>query len=125
MTSVIDLRPQKVDLKMYAGDGRSIRLTFTQNGEPFPMDGVISAQIKKLKTDTVSLVDFSVDMTDANPNGVVFISYTGDDSKDLMDHDSVRNGRFSGVWDVQWEPDGSDPRTILQGKVECVGDVTR
>ena len=34
-------------------------------------------------------------------------------------------GTFTGVWDVEWEPANEEPRTLCQGKVECVADVSR
>jgi hypothetical protein len=55
----------------------------------------------------------------------VTISLTGDQTRDLSDDPSSVAGKFTGYWDIQWTPAEAQPRTLCQGKVECVSDVTR
>jgi hypothetical protein len=125
---VIDVRPQRVDLALYAGDGASIRLICRQGEdlEPLPMSGTVDAHIRVDRDDPdPPVADFLTDMSQADPDGIVFISLTDDQTRALVEHESAINKKFSGVWDVEWTPTGADPRTIAQGKVTCENDVTR
>lgn len=117
----IDLTPQVLDLVLYAGDGAQIRITVrTSTNTPVDLSGTMKAQIRAEREDPdPPLADFSVDMTDA-VDGVVIIGLTGDDTHALITGDE----KFSGAWDLQWTPTGSEPQTIVQGKAECNPDVT-
>jgi len=111
---------------LYAGDGASLRLVCTNNtGTPIDITGEVKAQIRvNRRDDTTPIAEFAVNMTDAY-QGIVILSLTGDQTEALMDQPSVSNDKFTGVWDIEWDPAGLEPRTICQGKVECVADVTR
>jgi hypothetical protein len=67
---------------------------------------------------------FDADLTEGD-QGIIRLSLTGNDTQALMADPSTTKGKFSGVWDVQWTPTGEEARTLCQGKVECVADVTR
>ena len=117
----ISLLPEQLDLVLYAGDGAALRLTVTDNdSEPLTVTGEVSAQIRKTRNDPTILAEFTADLTDG-ATGLVVISLTGEQTAALIDTKPV----FKGVWDVQWEKDGSEPITLAQGKVECNADVTR
>jgi len=117
----IDLRPTTLDLDLYSGDGVSILLTITNNdGDPIPVDGAITAQIRKERLDTDIQAEFAVDLTDA-ADGNLVVSLTGDQTAALI----VDEPTFSGVWDIQWVATGAQPRTLVQGQVTCDADVTR
>lgn len=117
----IDLRPTTLDLELYAGDGVSFLLTITNNtGEALPVGGEITAQIRKERLDTVTQAEFSVDLTDA-ADGNVTVSLSGEQTAALI----VDEPTFSGVWDIQWIAEGAQPRTLVQGQVNCYADVTR
>jgi hypothetical protein len=70
------------------------------------------------------IASFAVNAVDAYA-GKVVLSLTGQQTADLSKHPSAKSGKFVGVWDLQWAPSGSEPRTMCQGKVECTADVTR
>jgi hypothetical protein len=126
MASQISLLPQVLDLALYAGDGVSLRLICKDsNGAPVDVSGATKAQIRldRLSTDP-PVVEFTVNLVDAY-QGIVVLTLTGAQTQQLIAHSSTVNGKFTGVWDVQWTPSGSQPHTICQGKVECVVDVTR
>lgn len=122
----IDLKPQVLDLSLYAGDGVEFRLICTDSdGDPLNVSGNITAQIRVDRSETSSaIVDFDANLIEAD-QGIVALSLTGDDTQALMMDPSVSKDKFQGVWDVQWTPSGQEPRTLVQGKVECVADVTR
>jgi hypothetical protein len=122
----IDLKPQVLDLSLYAGDGVEFRLICTDSdGDPLNVSGNITAQIRVDRSETSSaIVDFDANLVEAD-QGIVALSLTGDDTQALMMDPSVSKDKFQGVWDVQWTPSGQEPRTLVQGKVECVADVTR
>jgi hypothetical protein len=122
----ISLQPQVLDLSLYAGDGVEFRLICTDNDDaPLDVSGAAEAQIKVDRLDTsVSLADFTTDMSLAG-SGVILLSLTGDQTQALVVDPSSKSGKFTGVWDLQWTPPGEEPRTICQGKVECLADVTR
>lgn len=126
MPDSVDLQPRFIDLKLYAGDGVQFRFTFRDNANALVnITGTVKAQIreKRLAVDP-PVTEFDSDLTDG-AEGVVILSLTGDQTQELVSHISSKNGKFNGVWDVEWEPEDSEPYTICQGKVECVADVTR
>lgn len=117
----INLSPQVLDLVLYAGDGVNFRLTVNDTeGEPVPLIGVMEAKIrtKRLTPDPPS-AEFVIDLSQAD-DGIAYLSLTGDQTQDL-----APLVRFRGVWDLQWTPTDSQPRTLCQGKVVCNNDVSR
>lgn len=122
----INLQPQVLDLALYAGDGISFRLICSDNsGAPIDITGIVKAQVRvdRLNADP-PVVEFSSEILDPQ-SGIIVLLLTGDQTQELVDHASATAGKFTGVWDVEWEPSDSEPRTLCQGKVECVADVTR
>ena len=128
MAGQLSIQPPVLDLALYAGDGISFKLICTDDSvppEPVNITGDIKAQIRANRDEasTVS-AEFSADLTGADA-GEVILSLTGIQTQDLMEDPAVTKGKFSGAWDVQWTPTGGQPRTLCQGKVECIADVTR
>ena len=118
--------PQVLDLALYAGDGIRIRFTCKDKaGAPVDITGTVKAQIRveRLAEDP-ALTEFSSNLVDAY-QGIVILSLTGEQTQDLLEAPAAKGGKFVGVWDVQWTPNGSEPYTLCQGKVDCVSDVTR
>lgn len=127
MASRINVQPQVLDLMLYSGDGFKVQLTCkTAAGAPIDITGSVAAQIRVDRSHPTDppLEEFTVDLVDAYI-GIVKLSLSAAQTEALMDDPSVRNGKFVGVWDVEWDPADSEPRTICQGTVECVYDVTR
>lgn len=126
MADSINLQPQVLDLSLYAGDGVEFRLICTDTSNaPLNMDGVSEAHVKVDRlTEPDPIVEFTTDMALAM-EGKILLSLTGVQTQTLADHSSSKNGKFTGVWDLQWTPPGEEPRTICQGKIEVLADVTR
>jgi hypothetical protein len=123
MANVINLQPQVLNLELYAGDGVEFRLVCTDvNGAPIDVNGTVIAQVKLERLDSTSLATFTVGLVDAY-QGIVILSLTGAQTAALVADSPA--GKFVGVWDIQWTPSGKQPRTLCQGTVECVTDVTR
>jgi len=127
----LDIQPPVLNISFYAGDGVGFKLICTDNEEPpaaIPITGTIEAQVRvdRIQADPPiePIITFSSDMTDAD-DGIVILSLTGEQTQDLIDHTSTKKGKFKGVWDVEWTAPGSEPRTLIQGDVECLADVTR
>lgn len=125
----VDLRPATLDAIFYAGDGASIQLicmnSEEEDAEPINLTGEVSAQVRLNRmADDPPILSFGVDLS-APLEGKVMLTLTEAQTRELSDHESSSNGKFVGVWDVEWIPTGSEPRTLVQGKVECVVDVTR
>lgn len=124
MANRIDLQPQVLDLILYSGDGFKVRLTCKDTADaPIDITGAVTAQIRedRLHPTDPPVVSFTVDLVDAYL-GIVKLSLTGDQTQALTDSVS---GTFTGVWDVEWDPAADEPRTLCQGSVECVADVSR
>lgn len=121
----INLQPQVLDLDLYAGDGVSLRFTcLDKDQEPVDVTGTVRAQIRTARLDTdPPIVTFAVNVTDAYI-GIVVITLTGDQTQELLDA-AATPGRFTGVWDLEWDAADDEPRTLCQGAVSCVADVTR
>ena len=118
----INVQPSTLDLMLYGGDGVEFRLICTDNNNsPVNITGDVIAQVRADRDQGDSaLADFGVDLADG-PFGIIVLSLTGEQTQELVE----AAGKFSGVWDVQWTATDSQPRTLVQGKVECVADVTR
>jgi len=117
----IDLTPQELDLVLYAGDGVRFPLVVTDSSDaPVPLTGTIRAQIRQKHSDVSPKANFDVDMTDAD-TGTAILTLSGEDTQALVTSDK----KFKGIWDVEWTPSDAQPRTLLQGKVECDPDATR
>jgi hypothetical protein len=126
MAQLLNLRPEVLNLFLYAGDGISFRMICTDTkNEPIDVSGDVKAQIR-LEGDAPDppLATFSVNATDAY-KGIIVLSLTGEQTTALMGDPGNTIEKFTGVWDVQWTPGGSEPRTLCVGSVECVTDVTR
>lgn len=126
MAGQINLLPEVLDLMLYAGDGMSLRFTCTNSaGAPVDLNGAVKAQVRLNRLNGAApLAEFSVDTIDAYL-GVVRISLTGDQTQDLLDTPDGPVAKFVGVWDLEWDSVDMEPRTLCQGKLECVADVTR
>ena len=128
MAGQLSIQPPVLDLALYAGDGISFKLICTDDSEPpepVNISGDIQAQVRVDRlSDDPPVATFSADLSGADA-GEVVLSLTGDQTSDLMDGSGVVKGKFTGSWDVQWTPVGGEPRTLCQGKVECIADVTR
>lgn len=119
--ATINLQPQVLDLSLYAGDGCKFRFTCkTPAGAPIDVTGAVRAQVRETRLDASPLVSFAVNLTDAYL-GIIVISLTGAQTQDLVEP----SGKFSGVWDLEWDAAAGEPRTLVQGTLECVADVSR
>lgn len=117
----INLLPQVLDLVLYAGDGVNFRLTVTDKDEEVvSLAGTMEAKIRVKRTDSdPPSAEFAIDLTDAE-SGIALLSLTGEQTAALAPDD-----KFKGVWDLQWTPTDQQPRTLCQGKVVCLNDVSR
>jgi hypothetical protein len=117
----LSLVPQVVALRMYAGDGATLRVAVRDVlGAPVDLTGAVTAQIRALRTDAAATVSFTVDLS-GHANGVATLSLTGVQTQALI----VAGAPFKGSWDVSWTPAGGQPMTLVQGEVSCDLDVTR
>lgn len=120
----VNLRPSILNLLLYAGDGFSIKLACKDSaGAPIDINGSVKAQIRadRVHQSTTALASFAVSLVDGYL-GVIALSLTGLQTDTLLPPDQEK---FTGVWDVQWTAAGKEPRTLVQGTVECVADVTQ
>ena len=117
----ITYEPQVLDLVLYAGDGANFRLVVTDSvGAPLDLTGVMLAQVRS-KRDEPDPPDaiFSVDLSQ-HTEGIATLTLTGDETQAL-----APTTKYSGEWDLQWTPEGEEPVTICQGKVDVNVDVSR
>lgn len=123
----INLVPQRMDLRLYAGDGATLNLRFVQDGQTLDMsNGELSAQIRTNRTDAEPVVTWAVDDSKAS-DGQMTLTLSGEQTSALMAaHEQLQLWTgWTGVWDVQWKQTGSEPLTLFQGKCYCDSDVTR
>jgi hypothetical protein len=118
----INLTPQFLDLALYGGDGAEFNLTVRDsNKAPVPLTGAMRAQIRITRdAPDPPLASFGVDLS-GSASGLVTLSLTSADTQALVPTEE----KFVGAWDLEWTPTGKEPRTIIQGKVECWPDVSR
>lgn len=121
MATQISLLPSELNLALYAGDGVALRLGITDTSQqPLALSGEVTAQIRKSRTEPVSSADWAADLSEGD-DGFVTIRLTGEQTAALV----LGTESFTGVWDVQWQADGEEPITLIQGKITCQSDVTR
>lgn len=120
----MNFRPKILNLLLYAGDGFSLRLVCKDTaGAPIDITGVVTAQVRldRVHPSDPPLASFTVSLVDAYL-GVIGLTLTGAQTLSLLE---AGGEKFTGVWDVQWTPANMQIRTLTQGVVECVADVTR
>jgi hypothetical protein len=124
MAGPIGLQPEVLDLTLYAGDGMAFKLICKNASDaPINITGTVESQVRRDRlTEEAPLAVFAVDLARA-AQGEILLSLTGEQTQQLAAVDP--KGKFSGVWDVEWTPTGSQPRTLCQGKIDCLADVTR
>lgn len=121
--NTVSLVPPVVNVVLYAGDGANLRLTATDlDGKPFDLRGTVHAQIRATRLADEYLVEWAVEMAQAE-QGILVLRLTGDDTRALMQGDTIH--RFKGAWDCVWTMADSVPVTLVQGDVQCDLDVTR
>jgi hypothetical protein len=121
-TLQVSVIPQRVDLAVYAGDGVELRLNAVdaKTGDSLDLAGEIGAQVKANRSDTEPITQFAVN-TEQAADGILDLSLSGSQTAALL----ADSSQFKGSWDVQWLADGEQPRTLVQGNLTCVLDVTR
>ena len=120
---VVDLVPGVTDLKLYAGDGVSLALQVTDaQGANFNVTGTVTAQVRYRRQDTDVVSAFACDSSGA-ATGRLVLSLTGAQTGAMIVN--PEDTEMMGEWDVQWKPAGGEPRTLVQGDVHVVLDVTR
>jgi len=118
----IKLVPQAVDLQLYSGDGAKFTVTVTDPaGVAIDLTGDITASIRQDRSKPVD-ADFAIDASEA-AGGILRLSLTGAQTGGLLG--DTPGVKFVGAWDCQWVPPADEPRTLVQGKVTCIPDVTR
>jgi hypothetical protein len=114
----LDVQPMVLDLTLYAGDGFSLLLAFTDElGAPWDASGSWTAQVRATPVSTEVQASFTVDTTEA-ATGKVRLTLTGEEVRAIL----TSTGKS--VWDVE-QIVGGVPRTWYRGDVTVVGDVTR
>ena len=124
MADKISHQPMLLDLELYAGDGIAFKLICTDSeNAPLPITGTVKSQIRVDRiSDIEPIIEFASNLAES-ADGIIYLSLTGQQTQQLPIN--AKSGKFNGVWDVQWTPEGSEPSTLCQGKVLCVADVTR
>lgn len=107
---------------LYRDDPWSHTLNFKTGDDALPMPGTFVAQIRAARvgdTDTPGdpLAVIDVDMTDADPDGVLVLNLTREQTRDL----DLKAG-VDGFWDLQDDDTGE---TWITGKLRIFDDVTR
>lgn len=110
------------NLKMYAGDGYSLKLTFfevnQETGVRTTRDvsgSTFLAQIRRFENAPEVLAEFNIDMSAAG-QGEIVIWLTGATVRSLVP---------GGVWDIQEQAGVSEPTTKFYGTVTVKRDVSR
>lgn len=117
----LSFKPQVMDLELYAGDGCGFKFTAKDSaGEALPITGSVKAQIRiEREAEDPPAGEFDIDMAEAL-DGIILVSITGEASHDLL----VDGEMFEGVWDLEWTAEDAEPKTLVQGDVRCLPDVT-
>ena len=107
--TLIDLRPEAVDLQGYAGDTLTVRVTVSDSS--VVEGGTWLAQVRETETGIVAAT-FSTDVGDASALLTLDAAET-----------ALLGGGFAGVWDCQVTTDVV--RTLVRGRLTLASDVSR
>lgn len=114
--TILDTRPQVVDVDHYAGDTLTMHIKIS---DALIGGRVFSAQVRKTKNSARIDATFSVILVPGTGADIVLASA---DCLEL-----TKRGDYEGYWDVQLAPaGGGDPVTTLaHGELRLHSDVTR
>jgi len=115
----LNIEPTRVDIRAYAGDTISLRVTFPADLQPGTRQW--TAQVRATRTDPATLATFTVTAgaTAGDPVTLILPAAT---TAALCPGES-----WQGVWDAQLAPaGGGDPtQTVAHGDLHLLKDVTR
>jgi hypothetical protein len=123
MTTSVSLGPAALDLTgVRAGDRNQIQLTLTVDGTPFDLtDAEVTAEARSKATDEgPAAITAEVSIVDPAA-GVVSIAWPGEAVRTALNG----SAKWSGVWDLQVASAGTDPLTVVAGKLSAEQDVTK
>jgi hypothetical protein len=120
---VVPLGPARADLMgVRAGDRNLVTVTLHRGDDPVDLTGItVTAQARKEATDQgPPALEAEVTITDAEA-GEFELRWPGEDVRTML----AGAAYWLGVWDLQLDPGGEPPYTVLEGAFEAVQDVTR
>jgi hypothetical protein len=130
--AILSYNPPVLDLVVYAGDDTYIPMTISSGGDPVNITGTHSSQIR-LTRDGELLGTIQVVIPEPT-NGeatLVISSETADalvvdavENTDYFGNELITAPMFQGVWDWNYSV-GNVNRTMVQGKITVIKDVTR
>ena len=130
--AILSYNPPVLDLVVYAGDDTYIPMTISSGGEPVNITGTHSSQIR-LTRDGELLGTIQVVIPEPS-NGeatLVISSETAEalvvdavENTDYFGNELITAPMFQGVWDWNYSV-GNVNRTMVQGKITVIKDVTR
>lgn len=112
MASELDLTPDAVDVRFYQGDGRTITLTWPNTVDLTAPARTFTAKVRTSKTATTSVGTLTPSVA---THSVVFTP------------DAALIALAAGVYyyDIQYTIASGNPVTVMTGRWQQVGDVTR
>lgn len=116
MTAVLSALPTRVDLRLYAGDDVTVKITVNNpDGTPADLTGATAkAQIRAWAYDSDPVAEFTCAV---DPAGFVLLG---------LDAAATAAIPRSSVWDCELLfADGSPTTTIVSGSVRTLAEVTR
>jgi len=116
LTATLSALPTRVDLRLYAGDDVTVKVTVNNpDGSPADLTGATAkAQIRAWAYDFEPVADFTCAV---DPSGFVLLG---------LDAASTSVLPRNSVWDCELLfADGSPTTTILSGSVRTLAEVTR
>jgi hypothetical protein len=123
MINTVSLGPAQLDLTgVRAGDRNQIQLTLTVAGQPFDLtDTEVTAEARTKSTDEgPATLTAEVTITDATA-GTVSLAWPGEEVRTAL----AGSANWTGVWDLQVASPGTDPLTVVAGKLKAEQDVTK
>ena len=123
---LLNLTPIEEDLELYSGDGVSFTINVVDaNGNPVNLTGTYLAQIRPMRSnqDPGGAIPITIDSSAAS-SGRLTISIAGSDISTVS---PGIEDPWRGYWDIQWTSSvgGSQPLTLVQGRVQIDPDVSR
>lgn len=132
--ALLSYNPPVLDLVVYAGDDTNIPMTITSAGDPVDITGTHFAQVRLTRdgdlmgtmiVDPTNLSNGQVTLKISSELSEVLIALEETETKtDYFGNDLITAPMWEGVWDWNYTV-GNITRTLVQGKITVIKDVTR
>lgn len=129
--ATINTLPPVLDIVAYAGDDTRITINLSSAGVPVDLSGTHEAEIRLTRSgDVLGVINIEnpgigqVEIVLDSETSALLVADIDVESTEYFGNDLITAPMFKGVWDWNFIV-GSETKTLAQGKITVIKDVTR